>query len=87
MYHSTHSLRAETTDKIFHVDPPTMKAHWDAFAPVYYGTNSTEELEAEARKLRPFLAVKMAFLLSKLSDGKHAFAGFMQQMLDSFLPE
>lgn len=87
MYHSTHSLRAETTDKIFHVDPPTMKAHWDAFAPVYYGTNSTEELETEARKLRPFLAVKMAFLLSKLSDGKHAFAGFMQQMLDSFLPE
>lgn len=87
MYHAANFISAQRADSIFHLDQPTLRAHWAAFAPVYYGTDSEEALEAEARKLRPFIAAKMAFLLSKLSDGKHPFSDFIHQLLDKNLPE
>ena len=87
MYYSSHFLSAERCDNIFHLDPPTFKAHWDIFAKAYYDTDSEKVLEAEVRKLYPFIAAKMSFLLSKLSDGKHPFSDFFQQMIDKYLPE
>jgi uncharacterized protein (TIGR02172 family) len=87
MYHATHFLTAARCDNLFHLDPPTFKAHWDAFAPAYYGTDSLEELEAEARKLLPYAAAKIIHLLSRLSSGKHPISEPLQQMLDKYLPE
>ena len=68
-------------------DNETLKAHWDAFATVYYGTDSKEVLEAEIRKLHPFIATKMAFFISKITEGKHPFSGLLLQMFDKYLPE
>ena len=87
MYHATNFISAQRADSIFHLDNDTLRAHWAAFAPVYYGTSSEEELAAEVRKLQPFVAAKMAFLLSKLSDGKHPFSEFIHQLIDKNLPE
>lgn len=87
MYHAANFISAERADSIFHLDQPTLRAHWAAFAPAYYGTDSAEALEAEVRRLRPFAAAKMAFLLSKLSNGKHPFSDFIHQLLDKNLPE
>jgi len=87
MYYSTHFLRAEICDKIFHLTPEQLKAHWEAFAPAYYGTNDREVLEAEVKKLHPFIAAKMTFLLSKLSDGKRPSGDFPQQIIDKYLPQ
>ena len=86
MYYSSHFLSPERADNIFHLDNDTLKAHWNAFATVYYGTDSKEALEAEVRKLHPFVATKMAFFISKLSDGKHPFSGPLLQVFDKYLP-
>ena len=87
MYHATNFISAQRAESIFHLDQATLRAHWAAFAHAYYGTDSEEALEAEARKLQPFAAAKMAFLLSKLSDGKHPFSDFIHQLIDKNLPE
>ena len=87
MYYSSHFLSAERADNIFHLDNDTLKAHWDAFATVYFGTDSKEALEAGVRKLQPFIATKMAFFISKLTDGKHPLSGPLLQMFDKYLPE
>ena len=77
MYYSSHFLSPDDT----------LRKHWDAFAPVYYGTDSQEALDAEVRKLQPFIATKMAFFISKLSGGKHPFSGPLLQLFDKYLPE
>jgi uncharacterized protein (TIGR02172 family) len=87
MYYSANFLSAARADSIFHLDNATLRAHWDAFAPVYYGTDSREVLDAEVRKLHPYIAAKLAFIISKLSDGKHAFSGPLLQIFDKYLPE
>ena len=87
MYYSSHFLSPERADSIFHLDNDTLRAHWDVFAPVYYGTDSKDALDAEVEKLQPFIATKMAFIISKMSDGKHAFKGPLLQLFDKYLPE
>ena len=87
MYYGAHFLSAERADNIFHLNNDTLRAHWDAFASKYYGTNSQEALDAEIRKLHPFIATKMAFFISKITEGKHPFSGPLLQMFDKYLPE
>ena len=87
MYYSSHFLSPERADSIFHLDNDTLRAHWDVFAPVYYDTDSKDALDAEVEKLQPFIATKMAFIISKMSDGKHAFKGPLLQLFDKYLPE
>ena len=87
MYYSSHVLSPERADNIFHLDNDTLRAHWDAFATAYFGTDSQEALDAEVRKLHPFIATKMAFFISKLTDGKHPFSGPLLQIFDKYLPE
>ena len=38
-------------------------------------------------KLQPFIATKMAFFISKVSDGKYSFSEPLLQMFDTFLPK
>ena len=86
MYYSSHFLKPERADNIFHLDNDTLKAHWNAFASVYYGTDDEKVLEAEITKLHPFIAAKIAFFISKLSNGKHPFSGPLLQLFDKYLP-
>ncbi|MBQ6965557.1 MAG: TIGR02172 family protein [Bacteroidaceae bacterium] len=86
MYYTSQFISAERADNIFHLDNDTLKAHWEAFAPVYYGTDSKDVLDAEIKKMQPFIAVKIAFLIGKLSDGKHSYSQPLLQLFDKFLP-
>lgn len=87
MFYSANFLSAERADNIFHLDTDTLKAHWTAFAKAYYGTDSQEVLDAEVQKLQPFIFVKMAFLVSKLCDGKRPLNEMIIQYLDKALPK
>lgn len=87
MYYSANFMPPERCDNIFHLDVPTLKAHWQAFAPVYYGTDSKEALEAEVRKLYPFIATKIAFLISKLRNGDGVVSEALMKMFDQFMPQ
>jgi ABC-type sugar transport system substrate-binding protein len=46
-----------------------------------------EAQDAEVRKLQPFIATKISLIISKLSDGKHAFSGPLLQLFDKYLPQ
>ena len=85
MFHATHFLTPERADNIFHLDTATLKAHWDAFAPVYYGTDSQEVLAAEERKLYPYAAAKIVCLLSRLTGGKHPISEILLKIIDKYL--
>ena len=87
MYYSANFLSAERADNIFHLDTDTLKAHWTAFAKAYYGTDSQELLDAEVQKLQPYIYVMMAFLVSKLCDGKRPLSEIIIQYLDKALPK
>ena len=87
MYFSSHFLSPDRADNIFHLDNDSLKAHWNAFAPVYYGTDSKEVLETEVRKLYPFIATKLAFIVSKIRDGKAPVSEERLRMYDQFLPQ
>lgn len=87
MYYMSQFISPERAVSIFHLDNDTLKAHWAAFAPVYYGTDSKDALDAEGKKLHPFIATKMAFDISKISNGKHTFSEPLLQLLDKFLPQ
>ena len=87
MYYGSHFLSAERADNIYHLDNDTLRAHWDAFAKAYYGTDSQDVLVGEIKKLQPFIATKMAFFISKVSDGKYSFSEPLLQMFDTFLPK
>lgn len=73
MYYSAQNLTPERADQIFHLDNATLQKHWDIFARNYWNTDSPEELAAEVKKLNPYLALKLFFLISKLHNGKAPF--------------
>lgn len=85
MFYTANFMSAERADSIFHLDNDMLRAHWKAFAPVYYGTDDEKVLEAEVKKLYPFIATKIAFSISKISNGKRAFSAPLLQMLDKYL--
>lgn len=85
MYHATHFLTPERADNLFHLDPPTLKAHWDAFAPAYYGTDAEDELEAEVKKLYPYAAAKIIYVLSRLTNGRYPISEPLLQKIDKYL--
>ena len=85
MFYTANFMSAERADSIFHLDNDMLRAHWKAFAPVYYGTDDEKVLEAEVKKLYPFIATKIAFSISKISNGKRAFSDPLLQMLDKYL--
>ena len=87
MYYSSNFISPQRADSIFHLDNATLRAHWNAFASKYYGTSSQKELEAEVKKLHPFIATKMTFLISKIRDGKSPVSDFLLQVFDKYLPE
>ena len=87
MYYTSNFLSAARADNLFHLDCETLRAHWVAFAPVYYGTDSKDALETEVKKLHPFIATKIAFCVSKISDGKHLFSEPLMKLFDKYLPQ
>ena len=85
MYYSANFMSEERCDNIFHLNNATLRAHWKAFASKYYGTNSQDDLDDEIKKLQPFIATKIAFFISKLSDGKYSFSEPLLQLFDKYL--
>lgn len=87
MYYSTNFMSEARADNIFHLDLPTLRKHWEVFAKEYYGTDSKEAIEEEERKLQPYSALKIAFLVSKLKNGKGAVSDTLFKFFDTYLPQ
>ena len=87
MYFASNFMSEERCDNIFHLNNATLRAHWNAFARVYYDTDSKEALEAEVRKMHPFIATKILFASTKVSGVKGPVTEGLLQIIDKFLPK
>ena len=87
MYFASNFMSEERCDNIFHLNNATLRAHWNAFAPVYFGTDSKEALEAEVRKMHPFIAAKILFASTKVAGVKAPVTEGLLQIIDKFLPK
>jgi len=85
MYYTTHFFTPERADNIFHLDLETLKRHWEAFAPVYYGTDDPDELAAKERSLYPYIALKIAFAIGKLGRNIGSKIDGLLRQFDAFM--
>ncbi len=85
LYYSSTHLTPERSQQIFHLDPPVMARHWDLFARAYWQIDSQEEMAARLRELRPYIALKLFYVVSKLSDGKAPLHEQVAAMIRSLL--
>ena len=63
VYEFAHMTNAKMTDFLFHLTPETLAAHWDIFLPAYLGTNDPQRIEEANRRIRPYAATKVPFML------------------------
>ena len=64
VYEFSHMTNAKITDFLFHLQPETLAAHWDIFLPAYLGTTDPQHIEEATRRICPFVATKVPFMLS-----------------------
>lgn len=70
----TNRLDEERQKVLFHLDRATMLEHWDIFVRAYYGVDTPDEIAAIVKRLLPFAAVRIPFMLNMayrkpISDG------------------
>ena len=64
VYEFSHLTNAKITDYLFHLQPETLAAHWDIFLPAYIGTTAPQRIEEATRRIHPFVATKVPFMLN-----------------------
>ena len=58
-----HNMRSERTVNLFHVTPEILNKHWNIFLPAYLGTTDPEALEKYTKRLLPFYAAKVPYVV------------------------
>lgn len=64
VYEFSHMTNAKMTDFLFHLTPETLAAQWDIFLPAYLGTTAPQRIEEANRRIHPFVATKVPFMLT-----------------------
>ena len=58
-----HNMRSERSINLFHVTPEILNKHWNIFLPAYLGTTNPETLEKYTKRLFPFYAAKVPYVV------------------------
>ena len=58
-----HNMRSERSVNLFHVTPEILNKHWNIFLPAYLGTTDPEALEKYTKRLLPFYAAKVPYVV------------------------
>ena len=58
------------SDFILHLTPETLKAHWNLFIATYLGTNDQEAIGQYTRRLMPYYAVRLPYMLDLQVQGR-----------------
>ena len=69
-YFAFQSMSEARAQSIFHLSTETLKKHWALFARAYWNTEDAAEITARERALAPYIALKLAAMVSKLHNGK-----------------
>ena len=60
----------QRSDFLLHITPETLKAHWDIFLPAYLGTTDSAAIDDYTKRLMPFYAVRVPYMLDTLVNGR-----------------
>ena len=60
----TNRLDEDRQKLLFHLDRAQMLEHWDIFVKAYYGIDTQEQIDATVKRLLPFAAVRIPFMLN-----------------------
>ena len=60
----------QRSDFILHLTPETLKVHWNIFIAAYLGTNDREAIGQYTRRLMPYYAVRLPYMLDLLVQGR-----------------
>ena len=71
-----HQLEKEKALYLFHLEPESLKKHWDIFLPAYLGTGNGPMLDAYSKRLLPFYAVKVPYVYEMAYHGPLSEEGF-----------
>ena len=63
LWSMAHNMKAERSVKLFHITPETFNKHWNIFLPAYLGTTDPEALETYTKRLFPFYAAKVPYVV------------------------
>ena len=85
MYFAFYTMSEARAQSIFHLNVETLKRHWTLFARAYWNTEDAGEIAAHVRALSPFIALKLAYFISKLHDGKGDVPEALIQALNGYL--
>ena len=70
MWTICNQIDGQRSDFLLHVTPTMLKAHWDIFLPAYLGTNDKAKIGEYTRRLIPYYAVRLPYMLDTLVQGR-----------------
>ena len=70
MWTICNQIDGQRSDFILHLTPETLKVHWNIFIAAYLGTNDREAIGQYTRRLMPYYAVRLPYMLDLLVQGR-----------------
>ena len=70
MWTICNQIDSRRSDFILHLTPETLKAHWSIFIAAYLGTKDQEAIGQYTRRLMPYYAVRLPYMLDLLVQGR-----------------
>ena len=70
LWSMSHYIDGQRSDFLLHIPPETLKAHWDIFLPAYLGTTDSAAIDDYTKRLMPFYAVRVPYMLDMLVNGR-----------------
>ena len=70
LWSMSHYIDGQRSDFLLHITPETLKAHWDIFLPAYLGTTDSAAIDDYTKRLMPFYAVRVPYMLDMLVNGR-----------------
>ena len=73
-----HNIKPEQADRLFHLTPEMMKAHWDIFFPAYLGTSDPQVVDEATKRLLPYYAAKVPYMFDMAFNAPMPDVAFQQ---------
>lgn len=65
MWTICNNMGQDRADRLFHLSPEMLKAHWNIFLPAYLGTADRDSIGLCIRRLMPYYAAKVPYVFDK----------------------
>ena len=85
IYYVSHCVPAEWTDRLFHLDPATLRRHWNLLLKDYHGFQTAQEQGAYEKDLLKFTALKLYYNICKRYEGKGEPSPQREGLVNAFL--